>query len=559
VDLVLLDIMMPRMSGYQVCSRMRQLKPVHELPIIFLTARNQPTDLAHGFDSGANDYLTKPVAKQELLSRVALHLQLLDINRTLEKRVTERTSQLQTRNDELEMLDHIVKTINREMGLKRVLQLTLEQGLALFPQAAKGTLILWNRQRRLFEVAASQGYDTEMLEHISFTRDELLYLYPNRARKIGRGIFLIRDSGQRPVSAKLHPLAIPKSILVMAMTLKQEIVGFLALDNFDQPDAFDDSDLEKLVRFREHAVSAVTKARFLTELQEKTESILRTQNHLVMREKMVSLGILTAGIAHAMKNPLNFINNFAEFSVDLTRELAGHLEALRGRTLEGQMLDEVKITLDFLLENSGMIHKHGRRANQIVQSMMMLTRDGVGQREDTDLNYLVNEYTNLAYHGMLGRYPGLDVAVELDFDPAVGNLVVVPQNMGRALIGLVNNALESLQEKCDSEPSNFQPRLIVRTLDLGEHVSISVSDNGCGIAEDNRDKIFNPFFTTKDSHYNIGLGLAHGYDVVVREHQGTLRAIPRDDGFTEFLITLPRQFTDSNLEHRSSYLQAGSS
>lgn len=368
IDLVLLDIMMPKMSGFQVCRDIRKMAAFQELPIIFLTAKSQVADLVNGFGCGGNDYLTKPVTKEELLSRVKTHLQLLDINRNLEQKVSERTE----------------------------------------------------------------------------------------------------------------------------------------------------------------------------ELAKKNREILQTQKQLVMQEKMASMGTLTAGIAHEIKNPLHFVNNFSEVSMELSKELQDELSP-HETALEPDIYENLMELSGDLVQNTGIIHQHGKRANQIVQSMMELARGTPGESAPTDLNMLVEKFTQLAYHGTQAKERWLPVNIDLDLDSEVGMVMLEAQNMSRVIINLVRNALEALSEKQAKLGEAFVPELKISTAVSGDYAEIRIFDNGLGVEGEHLEKLFDPFFTTKatgDGH--IGLGLSMSYDIVVQEHRGELKVNTEPGAFTEFLVRLPK-------------------
>ncbi len=533
VDLILLDIMMPRMSGYEVCRQLREQYHMHSLPIIFLTARNQLSDLATGFSSGANDYLTKPIAKKELVARVRTHLALLDITRTLEQRVAERTGELARRNEELRTLDSIVTTVNREFTLQRVLQVLLEQGMRFFENADKAAFVLLDHASQTFRVTAAVGHDPGAVADMSFGRDELIRRYTNDTEQVEPGVYLVRDVPDLPG----RDLPRPECLLSMKISLEDQLEGFLVISNFSDRHAFDRSDVHKLVRFREHAVSALAKARMLEELQEKNKEIMRTQNQLILREKMVSLGTLTAGIAHEIRNPLNFINNFGVLNADLVHE---GLELLRerGEGLDPLVLDHLREILQGLGENCTLIDKHGKKANHIVQSMMMLSRGAVGQREPYSINNLVEEYANLAYSGMVARGELVHLSFDRTYDEAVGRHDVVVADLGRVILSLVTNAIESLLDK-QARARGFVPMLWISTKLEDHQVVIRIRDNGDGIPEAIRDKIFTPFFTTRQADNHIGLGLFISYDMVVQEHDGSLTLDSQLGEYCEFTIRLP--------------------
>lgn len=539
IDLVLLDIMMPTMSGHQVCKALRKQRDVNDLPIIFLTAKTQPDDRVTGLEMGANDYITKPVSKNELVARVRTHLQLLDINRTLERKVVERTRALKIRNQELTTLNKIVKAINREIHLENVLRRLLEQGLYLFPRAQNGVFFIWDDVDGVFCIAAAAGYTDVPIKELEFDYHELVERYTRNVRELEPGIFLMTATEELPAAGDFRHFPRPQSLLAMAVRDADRIVGFLVLDNVDEAGAFNRSDGMRLKRFHEHAVSAVLKARMLRELQLKNEEILRTQKQMVMQEKMASLGTLTAGIAHEIKNPLNFVNNFAEICCEMAADLRSELAALPAE--QHKVAQRLAHIIDDLVRNADLIQRHGRRADGIVQSMMSLSQAKPAKRELRNMNDLVDEYGHLAYQGRRLKDKRVPIHFQRHFDPSVGELEVVPQNLGRVLINLVNNAYDAVQRKAETALGDFRPTLWLETENLGDGVEIRVRDNGTGIDPEHREKIFTPFFSTKSgSQGNVGLGLAICYDIITQEHFGDIDIRSEVGAFTEFVVFLPR-------------------
>ena len=538
-SLILLDIMMPRMSGYDVCKKIREHYPVQELPVIFITARDQINDLVSAFGLGANDYLTKPVDRNELLSRVGTHLELADINRTLERKVAERTRELQNRNLELETLDNIVTTINREIELEDVLRTLLDQGLLMFSRANMGTAYLWDDDSELFNVVAVRGREIETVPDLSFPYQKVVERYSEEAEEIGSGVYLMRAKARLAHNADFPGLPEAKSLLAMSVRMKNRFVGFLVLINTTEENAFAQSDIRLLTRFREHAVSAVVKARIFSELHTKNEALVQTQGQLVMQEKMASIGILTAGVAHEIKNPLNFVNNFSELCVELAKELKEEL-GVKQKELDSKSFESLNAILQDIEENVAVIHEHGNRANNIVQSMMMLSQNKPADRQPVKLNHLVDEYVNLAYHGRRLKETKTGVKLTKDYDPTLETLEVVPSNLGRVIINLVNNAYDALVDKKKRIGDDFSPEIKVTTHNFGSGGEIRIFDNGPGIAPDNLQKIYNPFFTTKPTGKgNIGLGLSICFDIVVQEHSGEINVNTEEGEYTEFVLYIP--------------------
>ena len=282
------------------------------------------------------------------------------------------------------------------------------------------------------------------------------------------------------------------------------------------------------------------------ELNERNEALEKTlaqlkdaQQQLVMQEKMASLGSLTAGIAHEIKNPLNFVNNFAELSVNLTQDLRADLEQEKDRISPDTLADMEELLRD-LEQNVQKINEHGKRADSIVRGMLLHSRGKQGERQLTDLNALVEEYLNLAYHGMRAQDASFNVTIEKDYDTSIGKVNLVPQDISRVLLNVVNNACDSVHEKRKESRDAFAPTLRVSTKSLGDRVEVRVWDNGRGIPPAVLDKVFNPFFTTKPAGKGTGLGLSISYDIVVSEHKGELQVLSEEGKYAEFIITLPK-------------------
>ncbi len=266
------------------------------------------------------------------------------------------------------------------------------------------------------------------------------------------------------------------------------------------------------------------------ELEQALQQLKSTQDRLVAHEKLASLGALTAGIAHEIRNPLNFVTNFAQLAVGLVRELRGHL---------GRPSAEVGELLADLEQNVAKIEEHGRRADHIVHSMLLHARSQPGPRQPTDLNALVAEAVNLAYHGLRGQDATFQVVLETDFDHTLSPLEVSPQDLSRVVLNLTNNACYAAQEKRRTAGPDFQPRVVVRTRATAEGVELHFWDNGNGISAELRDKIFTPFFTTKPAGAGTGLGLSISYDIIVQMHKGLMRVESEVGRYTEFIVTLP--------------------
>jgi signal transduction histidine kinase len=268
------------------------------------------------------------------------------------------------------------------------------------------------------------------------------------------------------------------------------------------------------------------------ELERALQLLKTAQDRLVAHEKLASLGALTAGIAHEIRNPLNFITNFAHLAVELARELRERMKGTDSETAE---------LLADLEQNVTKIEEHGRRADHIVRGMLLHARGQPSQRQKTNLNTLIVESVPLAYHGLRGQDATFQVAVEMDLDRRLAPLEVSPQDLSRVILNLMNNALYAANHKRRTAGPQFQPRVVVRTRDQGDAVELRFWDNGDGVAAAMRDKLFTPFFTTKPAGEGTGLGLSISYDIVVQMHQGALRVESEEGSHAEFIVTLPRK------------------
>ena len=265
------------------------------------------------------------------------------------------------------------------------------------------------------------------------------------------------------------------------------------------------------------------------------------QANLIQAEKMASLGQLTAGIAHEIKNPLNFVNNFAGLSIELLDELKE--SAAPGiATLDDDTRADIDETVEMLTGNLDKIAEHGKRADNIVKSMLEHSRGVSGERREVDLNALVDEALNLAYHGARAQDQSFNIALERDFQPGLAPIEVAPQEMTRVFLNLFSNGFYAATKRArDSGNGAFHPTLTVTTRDRGDVVEVTVRDNGTGIPPEIRDKLFQPFFTTKPTGEGTGLGLSISYDIITQQHGGTITVESEPGAYTEFTIRLPRR------------------
>ncbi|GAC1485276.1 MAG: hypothetical protein NVS1B13_11680 [Flavisolibacter sp.] len=276
------------------------------------------------------------------------------------------------------------------------------------------------------------------------------------------------------------------------------------------------------------------------ELQKSLENLKAAQGQLVQSEKMASLGELTAGIAHEIQNPLNFVNNFSEVSVELAGELKEEIKLANIDTIK---MDTINHLVDSLGQNQEKIMQHGKRADAIVKSMLMHSRKNTGTKEQTDLNELLDEYLRLSYHGLRAKEKSFNAQLITDFDKNLPKVLIVPQDIGRVVLNMFNNAFYSITQKKKLLTAAYNPVVSVATRKINQKITITITDNGLGISKKILDKIYHPFFTTKPSGEGTGLGLSLSYDII-KAHNGDVSVETVEGEFATFIITLQPEFTN---------------
>ena len=410
--------------------------------------------------------------------------------------------------------------------------LFLSEGPAFRSVAQQGPLLDWWKQDPLLDVRRHPGLPlsrvarSKSVVHVADLAAEAAHHADDP-----RFIALVETAGAHTV------LGVP-------MLKDDDLIGAIIIYR-SEVRRFNDKQIELVQNFASQAVIAIENARLLNELRRSTTDLtqsleeLRTaQDRLVQTEKLASLGQLTAGIAHEIKNPLNFVNNFSAISVELIDELR---QALAGANLDAKLRGEINEVADMLQGNLDKVVQHGKRADSIVKNMLLHSRQGSQEHRPVDINAIVEESLNLAYHGARAEKQGFNITLERSLDPAAGEIDLYPQEITRVLLNLISNGFyAATKRKAEANGGNYEPILAAATKNLGDSVEIRIRDNGTGIPPEVKEKMFNPFFTTKPVGEGTGLGLSISHDIIVKQHGGSIEVDTKPGEFTEFRIVLPR-------------------
>jgi GAF domain-containing protein len=436
----------------------------------------------------------------------------------------------------------VLKVISRSaFDLQAVLQ-TLVESAARLCEADHGTIA--HKKDGAYFRAATFGFSPEFTERV-----KNIPVTPERGSATGRALLEGRTIHIHDVETDpdytfedAKRLGGVRSILGVPMVREGEAIGVLVLTR-GSPRPFTDKQIELVQTFADQAAIAIENVRLFESVEARTrelaaslEELRAAQDRLIQTEKLASLGQLTAGIAHEIKNPLNFVNNFSAVSVELIDELR---ELIDNPGPGDQQRAELRELMGMLQGNLDKIVQHGKRADSIVKNMLLHSRQGSGEHRPVDINNIVEESLNLAYHGARAEKQGFNITLERAFDPDAGEVDLFPQEIIRVLLNLISNGFYAATSR-NAADGSYEPTLSAKTKNLGNSVEISIRDNGTGIPPEVKERIFNPFFTTKPAGEGTGLGLSLSHDIVVKQHAGKIEVDTSPGEFTEFRIVLPR-------------------
>jgi two-component system, NtrC family, sensor kinase len=480
----------------------------------------------------------------ELVKNFAAQAVIAIENARLLAELRERTDELGRSVGELRALGEVSQTVNSTLDLETVLNTIVAKAVQLSGTEA-GAIYVFDQVRSEFHLHATYGMDQKLIDALG-------------QQHIGLGDATVVQALGQPEPIQVADLerehltrvtevilrAGFRALLVAPLMREEEIVGLLVVRR-RRPGAFPPSTVDLIKTFAAQSVVTIQNARLFEAVEARTRELARSledlrtaQDRLVQTQKLASLGQLTAGIAHEIKNPLNFVNNFSSVSVELIDELK---ETLGKVTVDGNTPAEITELANTLRDNLDKIAQHGKRADSIVKHMLLHSREGSGEHRPVDINALVEEAVNLAYHGARAEKQGFNITLERSIDSTAGQVDCFPQEITRVLLNLISNGFYAATKRRERDNRiGCEPTLTASTKNLGDRVEISIRDNGTGILPEIKEKVFNPFFTTKPAGEGTGLGLSISHDIIVKQHLGSIEIETQPGEFTEVRIVLPR-------------------
>jgi signal transduction histidine kinase len=485
-------------------------------------------------------------AKQiDLVKNFAAQAVIAIENARLLSELRQRTDELGRSVAELRALGEVSQAVNSTLDLENVLSTIVAKAVQLSNTEA-GAIYVFDDVKREFRLRATYGMDQELIDaleqqHIGIEEGNVAAVL---ARHEPVQIPDLREEAPNPIN-EITIRAGFRARLTAPLLRGDDMIGLLVVRRRTSG-AFLQNTIDLMKTFAAQSVLAIQNARLFENVETRTRELAKSlqdlhtaQDRLVQTEKLASLGQLTAGIAHEIKNPLNFVNNFSSLSVELIDELQ---ETLRGVAVDDKTRAQITELSDMLRGNLDKVVQHGKRADSIVKNMLLHSRHGSGEHQLVEINALVEESLNLAYHGARAEKQGFNITLERSFDPTAGKVDLFPQEITRVLLNLISNGFyAATKRKAQTDGGNYEPKLGAATKNLGDSIEIRIRDNGTGIPPDVKERMFNPFFTTKPAGEGTGLGLSLSHDIIVKQHAGSIDVDTRPGEFTEFRIVLPRR------------------
>jgi signal transduction histidine kinase len=465
---------------------------------------------------------------------------------TLEEKVNARTIQLKETNIELDyalnnvkMINEFTKKITSTLNIE-IIQNIVYENVNMLLEASRFFIMIYNEKEMKLECknpiekgVILSSFDVSMDDNDSFA----VWCVKNAKPIL---INDVENEYKQYVIGNIKSIdgEAVGSIIYLPMMIENRVTGVISVHSVHK-NAYTQHHLEMLSNLANYVAMAFDNAISYKKINKANVELKAAQTQLVQSEKMASLGQLTAGIAHEIKNPLNFVNNFAELTVDLAKDLTEEIDKLSDniKTADSEYLHEL---INDISANATKINAHGKRADSIVRGMLLHSRGKTGEKQPTDINTVLAEYINLGYHGMRAQDSSFNIKIETDFDNDIGLINVASQDLSRVFLNIINNACYSTHKKKIELKDAYFPILCVQTKNLGNKVEIRIKDNGLGIPQEIIDKVFNPFFTTKPAGQGTGLGLSLSYDIVVLEHHGEIKVLSKVHEFAEFIIIIPK-------------------
>jgi signal transduction histidine kinase len=459
------------------------------------------------------------------------------------KEIDNKAHELSVQKDELqqsysnvELLSEVGRKITSSLSVEKIIG-TVYDNVNLLMDASVFGIGIYNDEFKRIDFPATYENGRALPFYTNSIYDENRFA----ALSFLSGKEIVMGDLENDYKNYLQQIPVPKagqqavSLIYLPLIGKEKNLGVLTVQSFEK-NAYSDYHVFMLRNIAIYAAIALENADSFEKLNHTLNSLKKAQTQLIQAEKMASLGELTAGIAHEIQNPLNFVNNFSEVSIELANELK---EELKQSSLSEKEKKEIEKIIEDLVQNQEKINSHGKRADTIVKGMLMHSRSSSGQKEPTDINALADEYLRLSYHGLRAKDKTFNAAFKTDFDMDLPKVNVISQDIGRVILNLFTNAFYSVTEKKKQLNGEYEPTVSVATKMNDGKIEVRVRDNGMGIPQKVIDKIYQPFFTTKPGGQGTGLGLSLSYDIVTKGHGGQMNVETKEGEFAEFIIQLP--------------------